>query len=635
MQLFVLILADYSGTDRHTCDRTCQVGDNRTCHFNWNIEWLRTLSQKACGDCRKNMTSDCYNEGCFSADGHSKPIISVNELLHYPIISACEGDRIVIDVANNLQNGDSTAIHWHGMDMRDTQWMDGVPMVSQCPLPMADSLTYIFTANPHGTHWWHSHNGLQRGDGLAGPIIVRQPSQVDVHSRLYDTDTNKHIVMVTDWFHTSAIDKLTLLEAGGFVEGETPDNIVINGRGRSNKLDETKVNSTNIPYAKFEILPNSRTRFRAISHATLYCPMEITIDDHNLTVISSDGRDIQPVTVSTLTLNGGERYDFIVNASQPPANYWMRVKGVGGTNCNNISQKAIVRYDHESVSKTDLPSSSKTDEFKNLNPMLKQKDVKNPVYVNELRSVKNISDKLKGKPNETLFLELSFNPGPVINNIKYMPSDRPLLYQYDSIDKSRICNAPNFTVPDEMKNCQHVIKIKRDQLIEMVIFDKGDKNNNKSGHPIHLHGQSFAVVAMKRVDESQPLPMEKMKDIYHNTEISKNLVNPPMKDTVIIPNRGYTIVRFFSDNPGFWPLHCHILFHDPTMFLVIQVGEYEDIKESLQIPDNFTRCGSYKPAQQIITRPTVDFGVVSVGFKTSIDTLNMLFLLFSALVFAN
>lgn len=71
------------------------------------------------------------------------------------------------------------------------------------------------------------------------------------------------------------------------------------------------------------------------------------------------------------------------------------------------------------------------------------------------------------------------------------------------------------------------------------------------------------------------------------------------------------------------------------MFLVIQVGEYEDIKESLQIPDNFTRCGSYKPAQQIITRPTVDFGVVSVGFKTSIDTLNMLFLLFSALVFAN
>ena len=114
------------------------------------------------------------------------------------------------------------------------------------------------------------------------------------------------------------------------------------------------------------------------------------------------------------------------------------------------TQFSTFRYDHESVSKTDLPSSSKTEEFKNLNPMLKQKDVKNPVYVNELRSVKNISDELKGKPNETLFLELSFNPGPVINNIKYMPSDRPLLYQYDSIDKNRICNAPNFTVPDEV-----------------------------------------------------------------------------------------------------------------------------------------------------------------------------------------
>ena len=66
----------------------------------------------------------------------------------------------------------------------------------------------------------------------------------------------------------------------------------------------------------------------------------------------------------------------------------------------------------------------------------------------------------------------------------------------------------------------------------------------------------------KRANESEPLLMEKMKDIYYNTKIDKQLVNPPMKDTVIIPNRGYTIVRFFSDNPGFWPLHCHILYHD-------------------------------------------------------------------------
>ena len=37
-----------------------------------------------------------------------------------------------------------------------------------------------------GTHWWHSHVGLQRGDGFVGPLIVRQPSIDNVHSDLYD-----------------------------------------------------------------------------------------------------------------------------------------------------------------------------------------------------------------------------------------------------------------------------------------------------------------------------------------------------------------------------------------------------------------------------------------------------------------
>ena len=110
----------------------------------------------------------------------------------------------------------------------------------------------------------------------------------------------------------------------------------------------------------------------------------------------------------------------------------------------------LFRYDDPSVSNTTLPSTNQTKEFRNLNPMLKEKNVVNPVYVNQLKSVGNISEKLRGSPDETLFFELSFDFGPVINNIVYEPADRPLLYQYDTIDKSTICNAPNFTVSNDV-----------------------------------------------------------------------------------------------------------------------------------------------------------------------------------------
>ena len=43
----------------------------------------------------------------------------------------------------------------------------------------------------------------------------------------------------------------------------------------------------------------------------------------------------------------------------------------------------------------------------------------------------------------------------------------------------------------------HTVKVPRNKLIEMVIFDKG-VIGKISGHPMHLHGQSFAVVAMNR-----------------------------------------------------------------------------------------------------------------------------------------
>lgn len=70
----------------------------------------------------------------------------------------CLGDEIVVDVENGLM-GDSTTMHWHGHHQRGTPYMDGVPYVTQCPIPPGTTFTYRFRALNPGTHFWHSHTG--------------------------------------------------------------------------------------------------------------------------------------------------------------------------------------------------------------------------------------------------------------------------------------------------------------------------------------------------------------------------------------------------------------------------------------------------------------------------------------------
>jgi len=55
-------------------------------------------------------------------------------------------------VRNRLDNNEGTAIHWHGIYQTDSQWMDGVPMLTQCPIPSKTTFTYKFKASPAGKY---------------------------------------------------------------------------------------------------------------------------------------------------------------------------------------------------------------------------------------------------------------------------------------------------------------------------------------------------------------------------------------------------------------------------------------------------------------------------------------------------
>ena len=57
--------------------------------------------------------------------------------------------------------------------------------------------------------FWHSHSQYQRGDGAFGGYIVRQASDFDHHSNLYDEDKTGHIIFVQEYHH--AVSNYVLL----------------------------------------------------------------------------------------------------------------------------------------------------------------------------------------------------------------------------------------------------------------------------------------------------------------------------------------------------------------------------------------------------------------------------------------
>ncbi len=164
---------------------------------------------------------------------------------------------------------------------------------------------YQWTGNA-GTHFWHSHHGLQKIDGIHGTIVVRQPPSRDPNSHLYDFDLTTHVMMLSDWFHEDAAERYPGRLAVN--TGQDPESILINGKGQFR--DPNTGFMTNTPLEVFTVTPGRRYRFRMINNFCTVCPAQLTIEGHSLTVIASDGEPVQPVRVDTIISFSGEFFVF-------------------------------------------------------------------------------------------------------------------------------------------------------------------------------------------------------------------------------------------------------------------------------------------------------------------------------------
>jgi FtsP/CotA-like multicopper oxidase with cupredoxin domain len=107
-------------------------------------------------------------------------------------------------VKNNLS--DPTLIHWHGLTPPLAQ--DGVPGLSGPLIGAGETRDYSFANSRTGTHWMHSHVGLQEQQLLAAPLIVAEDGAALV-------DEQEHVVMLHDFTFRDPQEILSELQAGG------------------------------------------------------------------------------------------------------------------------------------------------------------------------------------------------------------------------------------------------------------------------------------------------------------------------------------------------------------------------------------------------------------------------------------
>src|SRR5690606_29204041 len=126
--------------------------------------------------------------------GKQKRAIAVNGQIPMPTLTFTEGDTAEIVLHNQLQ--ESTSLHWHGVQLPNRE--DGVPFLTQMPIPPGETYTYRFPVKQNGTYWYHSHSGFQEQIGMYGSIIF-QKRQDDPTFRQGIDDIPTVPILLSEW----------------------------------------------------------------------------------------------------------------------------------------------------------------------------------------------------------------------------------------------------------------------------------------------------------------------------------------------------------------------------------------------------------------------------------------------------
>lgn len=64
-----------------------------------------------------------------------------------------------------------------------------------------------------------------------------------------------------------------------------------------------------------------------------------------------------------------------------------------------------------------------------------------------------------------------------------------------------------------------------------------------------------------------------------------NPSNPARRDVAQLQANSYIVLQWDQDNPGIWPLHCHIAWHLSAGFVWSVLERPDDLVNNMDIPD--------------------------------------------------
>ncbi|MEJ7610499.1 MAG: multicopper oxidase domain-containing protein [Ferruginibacter sp.] len=496
----------------------------------------------------------------------SKRAIAVNGMIPMPTLTFTEGDTAEIWVHNELK--ETTSLHWHGLFLPNK--MDGVPFLTQMPIKPGATYLYKFPIIQHGTHWYHSHSGLQEQIGMYGAFIMNKRKEWDIPTipvvlsewtDMNPKEVHRSLHAATDWFAVQKGSTQSYSEA--IKKGQFKTKIT-NEWKRMNAMD-----LTDIYYDNFLINgknQNEQPQFRAgdkvrlrIANGGASDYFWLSYSGSKITVVATDGNDVEPVEVDRLIIAVSETYDVVLTIPDNKS-YEFLV-----TPEDRTKNASMWLGSGEKVPAVKLQRPKYFAGMKMMNAMMDMKgnmiemqgmqmknqimDMNTVVYP-EITGPENPNDttitpKMKGKQMQMTHgshdmegMNMGGGEGDIVSlNYEMLRSPEKTTlpagpWKELKFDLTGNMNRYVWSLDNKVISETDKILIKKGENIRIIMF-----NNSMMRHPMHLHGHDFRLL-----------------NGQGENAIMKNIID-------IMPMERDTIEFNANEAGGDWFFHCHILYH--------------------------------------------------------------------------
>jgi len=534
--------------------------------------------------------------------GKEKQAISANGQIPMPTLTFTEGDTAEIVVHNQLKEG--TSLHWHGVFLPNKD--DGVPYLTQMPIKPGESFTYRFPVIQSGTHWYHSHSGLQEQIGMYGSLILLKkkddptfrkgiddlpevPLLVSEWTNLKPENVHRMLHNASDWFAIKKGTTQSYTEAIRAVHFKTK---LKNEWKRMLAMDVSDVyyekvllnGKTESQLSQFKAGDKVRLR---ISNGGASSYFWLTYAGGKITVVASDGNDVEPEEVDRLIIAVSETYDIIVTIPNDSIAYEFLA-----TTEDRIRSSSLYLGNGIKQLTSPLPKLNYFEGMKMMNGMMKmdgnlddmgmnmslQKMDMNVVMYPEITGKATKREKRMNEMNMKSS-EHSAHQGDTMEEMQMTEDDynSNKLSDIVTLNYSMLNSPTKTTLPINARvkelrfeltgNMNRYVWSMDNKVLsetDKILIQKGENvriilyNNSMMRHPMHLHGHDFRVLNGK----GEYAPLKNVLDIM-----------PMETDTI----------EFAANMDGDWFFHCHILYH--MMAGMNRVFSYENSQPNPHLPN--------------------------------------------------